>query len=501
MKKLFVLLGILCALCFLACSNFQLAGGDMGVVSLAIGDELAREIRSAASLRNVADGTYTLTASIRGGYSDSQTVAVADDTYSGVTFTFEGVPVGETIVLDLTAKANGNYIWYGNSGKHTVERGENLLTIALGRVSGVLMWDSSSVKIARYGNYDFDNATGTGVPKNSPVWCVDKYGNVYVAQDTDVGTGGVRQNVIKADGSYSSSDFYNHTGGNFTGLTYDNTTRILYGIQNGDDGVKLRYAPAQGQSFKNVTKDGQEFAFSGGELGLAVSTNSSANAVSFMYTASIISENDEGIPVIRIDRYSLSVNKQGDSILSVENTDVKEGEGIQLRENFGTAPTGQMIYQEGSLYLLLSAFAVTSNESDKTQHSCGAIVKINPQTLAIDTSFGNGGFLGLADGRYVSGKHNGQDYNQTLYAPTESNVGRTFCGPAGFVAVMPKKLVIGDGGYTLSENGGEGLLAKRKSRIITVDLETNAFDIVNIDSSDLYGNLGVISGYITPTYD
>lgn len=52
MKKLYFLLWLLCALCFVACSNFQLAGGDMGVVSLSIGDNLAREIRSAASLRS-----------------------------------------------------------------------------------------------------------------------------------------------------------------------------------------------------------------------------------------------------------------------------------------------------------------------------------------------------------------------------------------------------------------------------------------------------------------
>lgn len=132
MKKLFVLLGVFCALCFVACSNFQLAGGDMGVVSLSIGDNLAREIRSAASLRSATGGSYTLTASIRGEYSDSQTVAVANGNYSGVTFTFEDVPVGKNIILDLTAKADGNYIWYGNSGKHMVVSGINNLNVAVG---------------------------------------------------------------------------------------------------------------------------------------------------------------------------------------------------------------------------------------------------------------------------------------------------------------------------------------------------------------------------------
>ena len=207
MKKLFVLLGVFCALCFVACSNFQLAGGDMGVVSLSIGDNLAREIRSAASLRSATGGSYTLTASIRGEYSDSQTVAVANGNYSGVTFTFEGIPVGKKIILDLTAKAGSNYIWYGNSGKHTVERGENLLTIALGRVSGVLMWDSSSVKIAPYGNL----SKGSDIlnPKTPPVWCFDAQGNLSASvQEVDLTSIG---GYVKFNGNAYSAKLYTVT--------------------------------------------------------------------------------------------------------------------------------------------------------------------------------------------------------------------------------------------------------------------------------------------------
>ena len=481
MKKLFVLLGILCAFYFVSCGNIQLAGGDMGVVSLAIGDELAREIRSAASLRNATGGSYTLTASIRGEYSDSQTVAVANGNYSGVTFTFEGIPVGKKIILDLTAKAGSNYIWYGNSGKHTVERGENLLTIALGRVSGVLMWDSSSVKIAPYGNYDFDNATGTGftlITKQdpSPIWCFDEQRNVYWFA---VGENGTIRSNISDNGSYSASGI-SYSGGNIVALAYYNNN--LYGIKT--DGLyRLDNTTVSSRIVEqNITNC----------VGLAVYGNY-AYIADFSQTEIDVGGIMSKVSKIIVKKYDM--NNPDSSPLKKE---------IELPKNFVSdtflAPTGQMIYHEGALYLLLSAFNITSNSNDSAQHSCGAIVKINPQTLAVDTSFGNGGFLGLADGRDVSGQHNGQDYNQTLYAPTESNVGRTFCGPAGFVAVMPKKLVIGDGGYTLS-NSGTGLLAKRKSRIITVDLETLAFDIVNIDSSDLYGNLGTTSDFITPISD
>ena len=485
MKKLFVLLGILCTFYFVSCGNIQLAGGDMGVVSLAIGDELAREIRSAAASRNAGVGAYTVTASIRGGYSDSQTVAVADDTYSGVTFTFEGVPVGETIVLDLTAKADGNYIWYGNSGKHTVERGENLLTIALGRVSGVLMWDSAVVKIAPYGNYDFDNATSIEDPAQDlpPIWSFDNKGDLYVLGANNA----IIPYSLKADGTYTT--LYG-SGGSITGdapsfLSYDNVSFVLYGMR--ETGV-IVYLNAKDSSWEvkgELNSDGSSY------FGFAVNNN-------IAYIAEQSGEwGDNGIPLVTVKSYDLTLD--GEDIKGSE----KIGNEINLPASFGASPTGQMIYQEGFLYLLLSAFDITNDSGASEQYSCGAIVKINPQTLAVDTSFGNGGFLGLVSkGIEVSGNtDDGATYNQTLYTPTESNVETTFCGPAGFVAVMPKKLVIGDGGYILSDNGGAGLLAKRKSRIITVDLETLAFDIVNIDSSDLYGNLADISGFITPTYD
>lgn len=469
MKKLYFLLWLLCALCFVACSNFQLAGGDMGVVSLSIGDNLAREIRSAASLRSATGGSYTLTASIRGEYSDSQTVSVANGNYSGVTFTFEGVPVGKKIILDLTAKAGSNYIWYGNSGKHTVEQGENLLTIALGRVSGVLMWDSSSVKIAPYGNYEATGTTVLGVQEYPPSWCFDNIGNFYV-----IGSNGGSKYSLQNDGTYDP-DYSNFIGSDLSHVSYDNANSALYGMS--DSGISRI---VENQPSSSI------ITFSSGvttPVEFAVHNN-------IAYVADQSEGDDDPTPIIKVVGFNLQdKSKQG------------EGAPFKLPAIFGNQPTYQMIYHEGALYLLLSAFNIESDSNASAQHSCGAIVKINPQTLAIDTSFGSGGFLGLAEGREVSGTYYGQDYSQTLYAPTESNVGRTFCGPAGFVAVMPKKLVIGDGGYTLSDNSGGGLHSKRKSRIVTVDLETHAFDIVNIDSSDLYGNIGTICGFIASMYD
>ena len=76
-----------------------------------------------------------------------------------------------------------------------------------------------------------------------------------------------------------------------------------------------------------------------------------------------------------------------------------------------------------------------------------------------------------------------------LYSPTESNENSAFYGPVGFVAVMPKKLVIGDAGYTLSNKNGKGLLARRKCRVVTVDLETQAFAVTPLSDPNFYGNI------------
>lgn len=457
MKKLYFLLGLLCALCFVACSNFQLAGGDLGVVSLSIGDNLAREIRSAASLRSATGGSYTLTASIRGEYSDSQTVAVANGNYSGVTFTFEGVPVGKNIILDLTAKAGSNYIWYGNSGKHTVEQGENLLTIALGRVSGVLMWNSSSVKIAPYGNYEATGTTVLGVQEYPPSWCFDNIGNFYV-----IGSHGGSKYSLQNDGTYDSS-YSNFSGSDLSHVSYDNENSALYGMS--DSGIS-RIVESQPSSpiitFSSEITTPVEFS---------VHNN-------IAYVADQSEGDDDPTPIIKVVGFNLQdKSKQG------------EGAPFKLPAIFGNQPTYQMIYHEGALYLLLRNVEINdaSNASvdfPAEHFSIGALVKINPTTLSLDTSFGNGGYLGLS-----SMKKNFTDLSAsdgTSVAAVDfygsGNDASTFYGPVGFVAIMPKKLVIADAGFSMEQEGTKVNLTK-KTRVITVDLETLAFETERVEDS------------------
>ncbi|MBO7175716.1 MAG: hypothetical protein J6V57_08220, partial [Spirochaetaceae bacterium] len=428
-----------------------------GVVSLSIGDNLAREIRSAASIISATGGSYTLTASIRGEYSDSQTVAVANGNYSGVTFTFEGVPVGKKIILDLTAKAGSNYIWYGNSGKHTVEQGENLLTIALGRVSGVLMWDSSSVKIAPYGNYEADSSIQN--PKTPPVWCFDAQGNLYVL---DANGGGMRYN-LQADGTYPSANNATYSNSiDFSSLSYDNVTGILYGIGDSSDGLKLSSSPALGQGFNEMSwKPDNPDSLGGTILGMIVN-DSVMYMISYDRTEEASLDGNSWKLIVTISKYD--VNDGEDATLILKKT-------IPLPSVFDSTPdvsiTGQMIYHEGALYLLLRSHGLIGWGSG---YSIGAVVKINAQTLKIEKDFGQEGYLGLVPSSR-------EFYGISCYAPTDSNDNAYFYGPMGFVAIMPKKLVIADSGYAMSAGNDLVNLSKRR-RIVTVDLETESFSSV-----------------------
>ena len=490
MKKLFVFLGVFCALCFVACSNFQLAGGDMGVVSLSIGDNLAREIRSAAASRNVADGTYTLTASIRGDYSDSQTVTVADGNYSGVTFTFEDVPVGKRIILDLTAKTGNNYIWYGNSGKHMVVSGINNLNVAVGRVSGVLLWklENHNILTAPYGAYDspaeMEITFGVSDSFQGRPFCFDSDGNLYV-MPSDVFT--VKKYDLQLDGTYVDSKTDISTGQVFNHLAYDSVAGTLYGIGTQ---TQLCYWKS-GEYFKSV-QDGTVNA--GSDLGLAAHDN-------VVYTIEPSGREDlNAVHYATVKSYSISIegSDAGDTAQPTLK-DVKENSF--LLPSFCTSNyTGQMIYQDGALYLLLSRVSVDSmyqvegddkalGQSDglAENYSLGAVLKINPDTLALDTRFGANGYLGLSSSKTSFSGITETGFNVTngtveYSGPDSSNDSSVFYGPQGFVAIMPKKLVIADAGFTMSKDGVQAKITK-KSRIITVDLETLAFETKGVEDT------------------
>lgn len=473
MKKIGLFLGVLVALLTASCSNILVSDGDGGSISLVIDGATAQSIRSAGALRSTTGGsTYTLTASIRGDYTATQSVSSSADGLGAVTFTFERVPAGKSIILDLAATVNGSYIWYGNSGKHTVKRGENQLQIAVGRVSGVLLWNNTSVKIVPYGNLGETGTQVVGVQTMLPSWCFDNKGNLYVAQTASTGA---QRYDLQADGTYPSSASANYLGPSISALSYDNVTGILYGI--GDDG-SLQYWQTGGGS------SGSSRLSILDAVGFAAHNN-------IIYTATFNAVENEGWKAqVTLSKYEVDSGGVDPSLQKI----------ITLPDAFLTisrsAPTGQMIYKDGALYLLLGSFSVSSSTTDTEGQSCGALLRINPSTLTLDTSFGSNGYLGLASERTISGTYIDDPYSMKLYSPTESDESRAFYGPVGFVAVMPKKLVIADAGYALSKGSNDQLRARRKNRVVTVDLETQAFAGTSLSDTGSYGNVVSSCGFL-----
>ena len=450
------------ALLSAACNNVNLAGKGSGTVSLAIDEVLASEIRSAipAPLRSTTgnNSTYTLTASIRGDYSKEKTESATEASLSGVTFTFEGIPIGKNIILDVTVKVGDNTILYGNSGKHMVVSGINNLNVAVGRVSGVLLWNNDSVKIAPYGNWETPSSILN--PSNPPLWCFDNTGNLYVLNEDYAGM----RYDLKADGTYPST---NANDGNYSNneylnaVSYDNVTGILYGIT--------------GTQIKKLTTSGSDPIIDFSNKG--ITPISFAVHGESAYVADQSSADDNGIPIITIVSFSLAT----------QDFALGRGDEFKLPTVFGSQPTYQMIYQEGALYLLLSCV----KDSAPNIYSVGAVAKIDAESLSLDTSFGQGGYLGLVSTeRKVSYMDSsGQNKSYSVYAASSSTE-KVFSKPLGFVAIMPKKLVIADAGCIVySETSGTDstkLKGDAVSRIVTVDLETQSLGFENLDPSYQY---------------
>ena len=268
---------------------------------------------------------------------------------------------------------------------------------------------------------------------------------------------------MQPDGTYVDNNTNISTNGQvFNHLAYDSVAGILYGI-----GEKAGLYWKPGGNFEPV--QGDTINTGSYYLGLAAHDN-------VVYTAETgLNEGENGEIMVSLSRYNLN---------SGESSKLGETIQHQLPEVFGTdvsTLTGQMIYQDGALYLSIGSLGLLDNVAG---YSVGAVVKINAETLAIEKSFDRDGYLGLLTSPRQIGNV------PQCYAPTAENEGTYFYGPMGFVAVMPKKLVIADSGYAMSaaDDGTGNVKLSKKSRIVTIDLETEAFESDPMD------------GYYEPTY-
>ncbi len=501
------------ALLSAACNNVNLAGEERGsgTVSLAIGDVLTKSVRSAGEplRQTLAAGTeYIVKARLSGGHTAETSITVNSGKLAEAALSFEGIPIGVTVRLDLEVRAGNNLVWIGSTvDDHTVVSGENPLSVEVGRVSGVLLWkrnvDSGSHNIltAPYGAYDSPAETnitfGASDSSQGTPFCFDGDGNLYVMPSNTTPTQ-IEKCDLQPNGTYEYSYENISTNGQFNHLAYDSVAGTLYGI--GGDPAGLYYRKSGG-NFEPVQGD---TANTDSYLGLAAHDN-------VVYTIEPGREDSDAVQYATVKSYFISIEESdaGDTAQSTSK-DVKEDSF--LLPSFCTSNyTGQMIYQDGALYLLLRRFEINdasnANADNPVKHySLGALAKIDPNTLTLDTSFGTGGYLGLSSSpvTFSIQENSGNTFNVTYHGSAAEN--NTFFGPVGFVAVMPKKLVIGDAGFAMSADDADGadgadtVSLTKKSRVVTVDLETLAFDATDIDTSyyqsdDNYSFSDNVGGY------
>ena len=189
--------------------------------------------------------------------------------------------------------------------------------------------------------------------------------------------------------------------------------------------------------------------------------------------------NDDGTTITAEQKYSPDVD-----LLSSTGLTVSAAGGSSV--DWDTFRVSDLLVQDGAVYALLSEVThefITSSPNT----SRGAVVKLTDtgSALSVDTSFGSNGLLGWTDTaqqfNYAYEEADaGQQVSGTVdcYWPASDNT-NGFYGPAKFVAVKPKKLVIADDGATgipynkseLSSTTGE---IYQKNRIVEVDLSSGA---------------------------
>ncbi|MBQ7159852.1 MAG: hypothetical protein IJS09_10600 [Treponema sp.] len=180
-----------------------------------------------------------------------------------------------------------------------------------------------------------------------------------------------------------------------------------------------------------------------------------------------------------------------------------------------------ILYQDGNVYLLVSELNTSIDENIPGDVSyCfisrGAVIRVNlwnksvsaPMglvTTPIDTSAGYMyAYYSSQDGHFFTSNTyteenwlkvscsstnmnsyiSGQTIAQTLpklYAPSSAEDKTAFFGPQKFIAVKPKKLVIGDGGLAFFTDDNNGYRYKNANRDVEVDLES--FAITDATSS------------------
>ena len=396
--------------------------------------------------------------------SDGETIVLTLDTDSPP-------QEGELIILNCT-ETTARLFTVGDGSKYKISSSGTLIRAE----SPYAAWDQQRVLYVDNTAANLISASSLAVAMT--YFCFDWDNNIYVYTSN--------QEIIKIP----QGETYTETEATSTSIT-EPTNTVSIACDNGNLYV-LECSAEQPPTvrlwqYKCADFDGTggtpiELSASGLDLSVHKPVIAAANDTLYLaapYTdntwkVSAWTINDDGKTITAEQKYSSDVD-----LLSSTGLTVSAVGGSSV--DWSTFRVSDLLVQDGSVYALLREVSSSFETFSGTATSRGAVVKLTDtgSALSVDTSFGSNGLLGWTAAPQ-SLPYGDATANTTVdcYWPASDNT-NGFYGPAKFVAVKPKKLVIADDGATgipynkseLSSTTGE---IYQKNRIVEVDLSSGA---------------------------
>lgn len=328
------------------------------------------------------------------------------------------------------------------------------------------------------------------IPLNS--YCFDAEGNIYFLS---YGQSGSASLCIK---STKYEDIYIEEINSLSGITIDSATNVLYAYYAFQESYEI-------YKFSSLVSDG-----SASYENIPNISFSDINSLYFYHDNTRLVVNNGVI-------YGFANESK-----TFYKVDLSESSPVAKKidfnfESFSSSASGSdMIYQDGAVYLLVRDVSSSSNFTSR-----GAIIRYDILFGAFslitnwtDTKLpgkfyacGNNGFLYDAGSGNANRKPVTFEYsNKSVYAPNSSfeNITLTLSnnalyGPAKFIAIKPKKLVIADDGLAFYTDENGAFKYKNVNRVVTVDLES--FSLVSSETNAKFesDNTGFIKDSIANT--
>lgn len=362
-----------------------------------------------------------------------------------------------------------------------------------------------------------DNPTSTGIKLYSDTQCnsfaFDKNGYLYAL-------------VGNASSFYVTSNRSDFTDSK-TSLSYPNSCNVHMAIDRVSDALWLfmeqdhsLYCYKDISTLEKLKTNGDSVVSIADEAYISGNQFFDSNGDTY-YPSSLMANNG----FVYFASYDYSSKKICLSITDVESELENDGNNIILKcrntKEFYLADLNlsynakvtDMLYQDGAVYLLVRDVSASSSF-----YSCGAIIRYDVlfesfQLLPgwTNTKYsgkfyfcGSNGILydsvkGSSDRKPVTYEFS----NKYVYAPDSSfEEGaitlstEAFYGPAKFIAIKPKKLVIADDGFAFYTDANGAFKYNNVNRVVTVDLESFAIDISETSAKFEPDETGLLKDYV-----